>query len=72
MWNSLTSTASLGKSYALINEGCTKIIPNAHLKWIAAESFRALKPIKIGNSVNGALAKTLIISANPRIDYEHL
>ena len=32
----------------------------------------ALNPINIGNSVNGAFAKMLIISANPQTDYEHL
>ena len=32
----------------------------------------ALNPINIGNSVNGAFAKMLIISANPKTDYEHL
>ena len=32
----------------------------------------ALNPINIGNSVNGAFTKMLIISANPQTDYEHL
>ena len=51
---------------ATIEKGCTKIIPNAAPKnGLPPNRFDALKPIKIGNSVNGALAKTLIISANP-------